>query len=92
MVLCNAQAPERMCPSEVDAVFADLVYADPELVAAEFDALIGSAFTPQQPVPPRRTGTRMAEPPWPPQIPRRPRRASTRLAVWAEPRQTTPPQ
>ncbi|HTX28087.1 MAG TPA: hypothetical protein VME19_13830 [Streptosporangiaceae bacterium] len=47
---------------EADAAFADLVYADQQLVDAEFDALIAASYG-EPPAPP---------PPAPPRVPPRP--------------------
>jgi hypothetical protein len=90
MVLGNALVPE-LAPDEVAAAFADLVYADPELVAAEFDSLIGSAFTPLRPRPGRAVQTGVGEPRRPRQSPLAPARASTRPVGCHGPRQRAPP-
>lgn len=91
MPLGNALVPE-LSPDEVAEAFADLVYADPELVAAEFDALIGSAFTPMRPRVARQVFSGVGEPRRPGQIPVLPPRASTRPAGCLAPRQRAPPR
>lgn len=90
MLLGNALVPE-LRPDEVADAFADLVYADPELVAAEFDALIGSAFTPMRPRVVRRVRVGVGEPRRPRQNPRLPPPATTRPTACLAPRERAPP-
>lgn len=91
MALGNTLVPESD-PDEVAGAFADLVYADPELVAAEFGALTGSAFTPLRPRLARLVGPGAGEPRRPQRRPWQPHRSPTRPVARLTPRQRAPPR
>jgi hypothetical protein len=91
MLLGNALMPE-LAPDEVADAFADLVYADPELVAAEFDALIGSAFTPLRPRTARRVRAGTGQPRRARHSPWSPPWSSTRPVACLAPWQRAPPR
>jgi len=69
MVIASNSAPQRSdvavaAADEVEEEFLALVYADEELLRAEFDALIAAAWgQPRQPARPRRAGRPTPPPP-----------------------------